>query len=145
MEGQKFRRHSPIWRTVRPIPTLRSRTVYNKPMIDGARSSKSLFRFITTLSSRQTTEGGGKWVYFYLSINQWAGGYADFHAELLRGVGAVVVEKGDDQRHHDHGCGAVHGLLVRHGGARLPICQHQAQRYRLERSKVERKSVSLGK
>lgn len=43
-----------------------------------------------------------------------------------------MVEEGDDQRHHDHSCRAVHCLLIGHGRARFPVCKHQAQRYRLE-------------
>lgn len=44
----------------------------------------------------------------------------------------MVVEEGDEQRHEDDGAGAVHGLLVRHVGARLPVAQQHAQRHRLE-------------
>lgn len=67
-----------------------------------------------------------------LSVNKGASCDADFHAKLLRGIGAVVVEEGDDERHEDHGAGAVHGLLVRHVRARLPVRQHHAQGHRLE-------------
>lgn len=69
----------------------------------------------------------------YLSINKWAGGNADFHAELLRGVGAVVVEECDAERRHDDGGRAVDGLLVGHGRTWLPISEHHAQRHGLER------------